>query len=380
MLARCVLLVFLCLTMSVSALDKLIVVGKLVNVRSGPTRNSNIVGKVRNGQYVRYEGTSGLWTKIGEYAYIPTVYALPQERVEFIDGVAKAKTISNLTDPLVTPVAQQTTNLKTNETSVTQLQVPVTVPQNLNGSNNTVTNTTEPAQLNIVDPSTTTSIASKDQPNKVSTTTAVKQLEQKTDSALSKLMNELSALNVTVSGNATAPVFASQKQTSTSTSTEAGNTLMGILKSKPADLSTLKTYNSKHIKSKSTVDSLNNVEAIYDTDRKTETEYTCDEFVKRYYRNTLKIDVALDSRGVPASGFSLTLSPKVGDLVVSPHHRAIVKQAAGEVIVLIEQNYKWSDKKKTGFYAAKNRRLTLRQGIGIDSIGTKYTFYTPKTQ
>lgn len=103
-------------------------------------------------------------------------------------------------------------------------------------------------------------------------------------------------------------------------------------------------YNTKHVTSKKSIDSLNNVEAIYDTDSKTETDYTCDEFVKRYYKNTLKIDVALDSKGVPSTGFSLTLSPKIGDLAVSAHHRAIVKQVVGEVVVLIEQNHKWSDK------------------------------------
>ena len=236
MVSRFALLFVFCLTMSVSAVDRLIIVGKLVNVRSGPSRNSSIVGQVRNGQYVHYEGTSGLWTKIGDLAYIPTIYALPQERVEFVDGIAKAKPISNMTDPLITPVAQVTTNLQTNETSVTQLQVPVTVPQNLNGGNSTSTGNA--VELNVINPSTATSIASKDQPNQVSTTTAVNQLEQKTDSALAKLLSEMNSLNPSKTTNTT---NASQKTTSTSTNTEEGNTLMSILKSKPADLSTLKS-------------------------------------------------------------------------------------------------------------------------------------------
>ena len=151
---------------------------------------------------------------------------------------------------------------------------------------------------------------------------------------------------------------------------------MGLLQSKPADLSELKTYTTKHVRSKMTVDSLLNVPAYYDAESKEDTEYTCDEFVRRFYQSTQKVDVVMDASGKPTNGFSLTLTPKTGDIAVSAKHRAIIKQAASEVVTLIEQNYKWPDKTKAGYYAPKNRRLTLRQGIGIDSLGTKYTFYT----
>jgi len=339
------------------AVDRLVVVGRLVNIRSQPSRQGSIIGQVRNGQYVNYEGTQGLWTKIGEYAYIPTIYALPKERVEYKDGIAVAKPLSALTNPLVTPIAQKTVDLNKNTSKVSQLEVPVTVASNIKAVSQDTA---------LVNANTTASLASTSQPNKVSTTTAVQQLAEKNTQALTELAKKLSAV----------PQI---KKTSISTNTAAGSTLMGILKSKPADLSSLKTYTSKHIKSKTVVDSLNNVEAIYDAESKEDTEYTCDEFVKRYYQNTAKIDVVLNANGTPASGFLLTLSPQPGDIAVSRKHRAIVKQSAGEVVTLIEQNYKWADKKKTGFYAPKNRRLTIRQGIGIDSIGTKYTFYTKKT-
>lgn len=151
---------------------------------------------------------------------------------------------------------------------------------------------------------------------------------------------------------------------------------MGLLQSKPADLSALKTYTTKHVRSKMAVDSLLNVPAYYDAEPKEDTEYTCDEYVRRFYQSTRKTDVVLDASGKPTNGFVLTLSPKAGDIAASAQHRAVVKQVAGEVATLIEQNYKWADKRKTGYYAPKNRRLTLRQGIGVDSLGAKYTFYT----
>lgn len=328
--------------------ERLVVVGKLVNIRSGPGRSYSIVGQVRNGQLVNYEGTEGLWTKIGEFAYIPTIYALPKNRVSFSSGAAVAKSLDTMRDALVTPVVQTTKtavpnasgNGTTTVTKTTALEVPVAVAENTNqGLGSTA------GGLPVVNATSAVSVASRAQPNQVSTTTALSQLAER-------------AKNATESAAA------------------GGSTLMGLLQSKPADLSELKTYTTKHVRSKMTVDTLLNVPAYYDAESKTDTEYTCDEYVRRFYQSTQKVDVVLDASGKPTNGFVLTLSPKTGDIAVSAKHRAIVKQAASEVVTLIEQNYKWADKTKAGYYAPKNRRLTLRQGIGIDSLGVKYTFYT----
>jgi hypothetical protein len=132
------------------------------------------------------------------------------------------------------------------------------------------------------------------------------------------------------------------------------------------------------VKSKTVVDSLNNIEAIYDAESKVDTDYTADEFVKRYYKGTKKLDVVFDTNGRPINDFQLTFSPTVGDIATDGKQKAIVKQTAQDVVVLIEQNNKWADKTKTGFYASKNRRLTVHNGIGIDSKGSRYVFYTPK--
>ena len=357
-----VMTAFLCTALCA---ERLVVVGKLVNIRSGPGRSYSVVGQVRNGQLVNYEGTEGLWTKIGEFAYIPTIYALPKNRVSFSSGAAVAKSLDTLRDALVTPVVQTTKtavpnasgNGTTTVTKTTALEVPVAVAENTSQGLGRAA-----GALPVVNATSAVSVASRTQPNQVSTTTALSQLAER-------------AKNATAAA-AAAETATGGTSTSTSTTTASGSTLMGLLQSKPADLSALKTYTTKHVRSKMAVDSLLNVPAYYDAEPKEDTEYTCDEYVRRFYQSTRKTDVVLDASGKPTNGFVLTLSPKAGDIAASAQHRAVVKQVAGEVATLIEQNYKWADKRKTGYYAPKNRRLTLRQGIGVDSLGVKYTFYT----
>jgi len=335
LLSFCVVLAFLASAYAVfNDAEERIIVGRLVNVRSGPGRSYSIVGQLSNGQPVKYVATEGSWTKIGEMAYVPSIYALPKSRVQFTQNGATAKPLAIMAS-LVNPVYQ--TSTINGITSTTQLEMPVN------------------AQATV-----TTSTVSRTNPNKVATTTALKELE-----------NGVSNKVIAQSNNIASTL------TSTSANTQAGSTLLSLLQSKPVDTSALKTYSSVHVKAKTTVDTLNNVEAFYDTSSKHETEYTCDEFVKRYYLSTKKLNVVL-SQGKPVEGFSVTLKPTVGDLAVNEKHRAIVKQVVGDVVVLIEQNYKWADKKKSGYRASKNRRLTIRSGVGIDELGNRYVFYTPK--
>lgn len=140
--------------------------------------------------------------------------------------------------------------------------------------------------------------------------------------------------------------------------------------------STLPVYHSVHIKGNTIVDTFNGVDAKYDTTSISETKYTTDEFVERYYKKAIMKNIILDKTGKPAQGFKMTANPTIGDLAVSATHRAIIKAAAGNYVALIEQNHKWTDK-KGGFYAPKNRRLTITNGMGRDAKGTTYVFYTP---
>lgn len=357
------------LTTTETLTDALVVVGRLVSVREGPGRSYSIVGQVQNGQMVKNLGTEGQWTKIGESAYIPSVYALPKKRVRFGENnVAEAKPLNEI-NTLINPVYQTTvtttkiTNadgteaLKT-QTTTTHLETPVATLDNTN------TGLTQKGEaLPIVADETIVSKADKGNPNQVSTTTAIKTLEYNLEKKLPSVLGVAQNANL---------------DTSTSVSTEAGSTLLGVLQSKATDVSELKEYTTKHIKSKTVVDSLNNIDAIYDTEAKDVTNYTADEFVKRYYKGTKKIDVVFDTEGKPVSGFVLTFLPSVGDIATEGKHKAIVKQVVQDTVMLIEQNHKWADKKKTGFYAPKNRRITLKNGIGIDSRGRHFVFYTPK--
>jgi len=149
LLSLCVVLA--CLGSAYAILDDVeqrIIVGRLVNVRSGPGRSFSIVGQVRNGQPVNYVATEGSWTKIGEMAYVPTIYAMPKSRVQFTPAGAVAKPLSSMAS-LVKPV-YQTTNIN-GQAQTVQLEMPVSTESNV-----------------------TTSAINRAQPHKVATTTALK--------------------------------------------------------------------------------------------------------------------------------------------------------------------------------------------------------------
>jgi hypothetical protein len=181
---------------------------------------------------VLYKGTEGLWTKIGDLAYIPSVYALPKSRVQFGENnVAEAKPLNEI-NTLVNPVFQTTvtttkiknengTESTATQATTTQLEMPVATIENTN------TGLKEKGDaLPIVAKETIVNNAQKENPNQVSTTTALKTLEY-------NLKNKTSSvLGIALNSNG---------DTSTAVTTEEGKTLMGVLKSKPVDISQLKS-------------------------------------------------------------------------------------------------------------------------------------------
>lgn len=99
-------------------------------------------------------------------------------------------------------------------------------------------------------------------------------------------------------------------------------------------------------------------QAAYDSSR-----YSCSDFVRRFYREAMGIELKLGYTGndepqsLSGGVFVRTLTPSAGDLVtkISGSHYAIVKVTEGNTAVLIEQNL-WSDRSRN--IALKERSLT----------------------
>lgn len=85
----------------------------------------------------------------------------------------------------------------------------------------------------------------------------------------------------------------------------------------------------------------------YDSDK----NYCCAAFVSRFYEQAFDIGINNlspdSSKPKPniyygSGSFSLTKTPKVGDIAANSHHWAIVKKVSGNEITLVEQNV-WTD-------------------------------------
>ncbi len=116
------------------------------------------------------------------------------------------------------------------------------------------------------------------------------------------------------------------------------------------------------------VDSLNGVDAIYrpgSTDGSSAT-YSCAAYIKKYYKTMYGVTPMnlFYNRTPVVSGdkFIKVSSPRIGDIVAintsrSTTHWAIVKEVKSDVVVLIEQNWKW---KQGGKYVAQiNREISI---------------------
>lgn len=117
------------------------------------------------------------------------------------------------------------------------------------------------------------------------------------------------------------------------------------------------------------VDTLNGVPAKYEkgTGNSNSNEYCCAQYVKNYYKSNFNISVynltnnctpKVSEKGYEFKKISSASEVAVGDVVRLPHHWAIVKEKSGNVITLIEQNWKWADK-QGNTYATINRTVTF---------------------
>lgn len=114
------------------------------------------------------------------------------------------------------------------------------------------------------------------------------------------------------------------------------------------------------------MDSFHGVDAVYTSEKNdaADQKYSCAAYVKKYYQAIYNIGVYnLMDEGPPVVrdagvGFKKVTEPKEGDIVFWPvstngnNHSAIVKKVEGNIITLIEQNY------KTGTVGARNRTIT----------------------
>lgn len=113
-------------------------------------------------------------------------------------------------------------------------------------------------------------------------------------------------------------------------------------------------------------DSLNGVSAIYRSGVSSSTDgtnatYSCAAFIKKYYSKIYGLELNNMYPGaVPnvVNGndyFVSVKKPKVGDIVSLPGHWALVKAVEGNQVILIEQNYKWSQ--GGSYFCRINRRI-----------------------
>lgn len=127
-----------------------------------------------------------------------------------------------------------------------------------------------------------------------------------------------------------------------------------------------------------TVDTLNGINAVYPGYNKyprgafnSDTTYSCAAFVKRYYTKIRgfdvdKLNIGLTPRNVSTGKYFTRITDgtvQVGDIIGVKSsrgengHWAIAKGKDGDQVVLIEQNWWYSDTQKT---VTKNRRLKIK--------------------
>lgn len=113
-------------------------------------------------------------------------------------------------------------------------------------------------------------------------------------------------------------------------------------------------------------DSLNGVSAIYRSGVSSSTDgtnatYSCAAFIKKYYSKIYGLELnnmypgAVPNVVNSDDYFVSVKKPKVGDIVSLPGHWALVKAVEGNQVILIEQNYKWSQ--GGSYFCRINRRI-----------------------
>lgn len=113
-------------------------------------------------------------------------------------------------------------------------------------------------------------------------------------------------------------------------------------------------------------DSLNGVSAIYRSGVSSSTDgtnatYSCAAFIKKYYSKIYGLELNNMYPGavpnvVNSNDYFVSVKkPKVGDIVSLPGHWALVKAVEGNQVILIEQNYKWSQ--GGSYFCRINRRI-----------------------
>lgn len=114
------------------------------------------------------------------------------------------------------------------------------------------------------------------------------------------------------------------------------------------------------------VDSLNGVSALYRSGVSSSTDgtnatYSCAAFIKKYYSKIYGLELnnmypgAVPNVVNSDDYFVSVKKPKVGDIVSLPGHWALVKAVEGNQVILIEQNYKWSQ--GGSYFCRINRRI-----------------------
>lgn len=113
-------------------------------------------------------------------------------------------------------------------------------------------------------------------------------------------------------------------------------------------------------------DSLNGVSALYRSGVSSSTDgtnatYSCAAFIKKYYSKIYGLELnnmypgAVPNVVNSDDYFVSVKKPKVGDIVSLPGHWALVKAVEGNQVILIEQNYKWSQ--GGSYFCRINRRI-----------------------
>jgi len=119
------------------------------------------------------------------------------------------------------------------------------------------------------------------------------------------------------------------------------------------------------------VDSFNGVDAAYVKRNSNSGEFSCAGYVKKYYETVFGVSVSnlLSNRTpiVSESGYEfreVTSGILPSDLCQMPHHWAITKEADGDRLTLIEQNWKYKDAQGR-IFATINREVTLGETEGL---------------
>ncbi len=130
----------------------------------------------------------------------------------------------------------------------------------------------------------------------------------------------------------------------------------------------------KVTKPKQVVDQFQGVDALYRPGGSdgSDTTYSCAALVKRYYSKVYgktPYNLLYNCTPVIDGGvFKKTASPAAGDIVGYPNasrkcnHWAIVQKVSGSKVVLLEQNWKWTEGKTT--YAVSDHEVGVHSSVG----------------